>query len=71
MAELTPTERLQNTRELLERTKIKVAELRTFEELDDVMDIVFGEIQDLENRIKVLENHLDIVEMTISTTNGR
>ena len=70
MAELTPTERMDRIQALLIKTEIEAKKLRSEDELDAVADNVFGELQDLENRIAALENNLDIVEMTISTANG-
>lgn len=70
MAELTPTERMDRVEVLLAKMKVDANKLRTEDELDAVVDTIFGELQDLENRITALENNLDIVETTISTTNG-
>ena len=71
MAELTPQERMDRIRALLSRMTEETNKLRTFDELDAVVQEIFGEIQDLENRIVALENNLDIVEDTVSLPNGQ
>ena len=70
MSELTPTERMNNVEALLSRTTQRVHQLRTFDELDAVVEEVFGEIQDLEDRITSLENNLGMIESILPTTNG-
>jgi len=70
MAEITLQERMDRIKALLIKTTNQVHKLRSEDELDTVVDIIFGELEDLENRIVALENNLDMVEMTISSTDG-
>ena len=70
MAELTPIERMTRIRALLVKTKIEVHKLRNEDELDAVVNNISEKLQNLGNRITILENNLDLVEMTISTANG-
>ena len=70
MSELTPIERMDRVEALLIKTKVEANKLRSEPELDAVVDNIFDELQDLENRVTTLENNLEMVEMTISTTAG-
>jgi archaellum component FlaC len=70
MAELTPEERMDRIEALLARMTEVTNKLRTFDELDAVVQEIFGEIEDLGHRIEALENNLDMVESTVSPPNG-
>jgi len=70
MAELTPEERMDRIEALLARLTEVTNKLRTFDELDAVVQEIFGEIETLGNRIEALEHNLDMVESTVSPPNG-
>jgi archaellum component FlaC len=70
MSEITFDERIERIESLFVKVYNDASKLRTEKELDAAVDQVFNELDDLENRITALENNLNMVEKTISTTNG-
>lgn len=59
-------ERLDNVEAGMVRIYHQQKELATFDELDAVVQQVFDEIKDLENRIIAIRNNMAIVEDTLS-----
>jgi len=70
MSELTFDERMDRIDSLTVKVFNEAIKLRTEDELDEVIDLVFDELNDLENRITALKNNLNIVKKTIDPTNG-
>ena len=70
MSELTFDERMDRIESLAVKISNDFGKIRTEDELDAVVDQVFDELDDLENRLKALETNLDMVNATISTANG-
>ena len=63
---LTLEERLDNIDAGVVSIYHQLDELATFDELDAVVQQIFNDIEDLENRINAIRYNLDIVESTLS-----
>jgi hypothetical protein len=70
MSELTTKERLDQTESTLANVLGELDKIRTFDELDAVVGLVFEELKNLENKTIALENILDMINSNISKTNG-
>lgn len=68
---LTFSQRMDAIESLIVKVNNDINNLASFEERAAVVDEIFNvTLKDQENRIKAIENILDMVERTISTTNG-
>ena len=63
---LTLEERLDNIDAGVVSIYHQLDEVATFDELDAVVQQIFDDIEDLENRINAIRYNLDIVESTLS-----
>jgi len=70
MSEITFDERMTNIETLVVKIFNDFRKLRTEDELDAVVEQVFDELNDLENRIAALRNNLEMVKKIIPTANG-
>jgi hypothetical protein len=70
VTEITPTNRMNEIETLINIVDNNVNELPTFDDLDTVVSQIFDDLTDIENRIKAIENILDMIERIISPTDG-
>ena len=70
MTELTFDQRMDVLESLLANMVTTMNNLSTSEERQEVVDIIFRSIEDLEDRIVALKNTLNMIEAITSNTNG-